>query len=321
VIARIVVAVVLALACVAGAEAQVSRQLVTPDGRTRTYTAYLPNSARGGPLVIALHGGGGDGESMARTTCPSGLTLHPLCLHNLGGVKGFATIYPDSSEGWWNAGGGQNGYLCIGGTACIQGIDDVAFLRALVKDLATAWPYDASRIYVTGISNGAAMTHRLACEAADVFAAFAPVAHGNQHVAAGGACTPGRPVPILYTHGSADPASLAPYDGSERICRNGICGRVGSAGETIAFWQQQNGCGPRSSRWLANTAVDGTLTRADRYVCGPAVLEHRYISGGGHTWPDGWQYLGEWLVGRTERDWNGNEDIWRFFSEYTRQAN
>jgi polyhydroxybutyrate depolymerase len=231
-------------------------------------------------------------------------------------VKGYATIYPDSVDGWWNGGGGQNGYLCIGGTACEKNINDVLFMRLLLQDLATIWPYDASRVYVTGISNGAVMTHRLACEAADVFSAFAPVAHGNQYAAAGGSC-PAGPRPMLYIHGSADPAILAPYEGSEWLCRNGMCGRVVSAAETIADWLQRNGCGPRSAMWLPNWAADGTLTRADRYTCSDAVVfEHRFISGGGHTWPDGWQYLGEWLVGRTERDWNGNEAIWDFLKSY-----
>ena len=39
------------------------------------------------------------------------------------------------------------------------------------------------------------------------------------------------------------------------------------------------------------------------------------VEGGGHTWPGGWQYLPEWMVGKTSQDVDANAIIWQFFSE------
>lgn len=39
------------------------------------------------------------------------------------------------------------------------------------------------------------------------------------------------------------------------------------------------------------------------------------IDGGGHTWPDGRQYLPVRRIGRTTRDINGCDAIWEFFRE------
>ena len=37
------------------------------------------------------------------------------------------------------------------------------------------------------------------------------------------------------------------------------------------------------------------------------------IEGGGHTWPGGYQYLPEWIIGKTSLELNASEGIWRFF--------
>ena len=39
------------------------------------------------------------------------------------------------------------------------------------------------------------------------------------------------------------------------------------------------------------------------------------IEGGGHTWPGGYQYLNERIIGKTSRDMNAAEVIWNFFEK------
>jgi polyhydroxybutyrate depolymerase len=66
---------------------------------------------------------------------------------------------------------------------------------------------DSKRVYATGLSNGGALSFLLACRAADVFAATAPVSIGNGTRP----CEPARPITVLMYRGKSD--NLVPYDG------------------------------------------------------------------------------------------------------------
>lgn len=95
-------------------------------------------------------------------------------------------------------GSAWNGRSCCGGKTT----DDVALFKALVTEVSKHVNVDAKRVYATGLSNGALMSYRLACEAADVFTAVAPDA-GQIAVSS---CKPSRPVSVLDIHGTADSA-------------------------------------------------------------------------------------------------------------------
>jgi polyhydroxybutyrate depolymerase len=65
---------------------------------------------------------------------------------------------------------------------------------------------------------------------------------------------------------------------------------------------------------------DGTTT----YVTGwtgcvdAAEVRLHSVRSGGHTWPGGWQYLGERWGGRTSRDFSASEELWRFLAPHRR---
>jgi len=42
------------------------------------------------------------------------------------------------------------------------------------------------------------------------------------------------------------------------------------------------------------------------------------VEGGGHAWPGGEQYLPDWVIGKTVRDIDATEIIWRFFDDAAR---
>ena len=81
-----------------------------------------------------------------------------------------------------------------------KNVDDVGFIRALVSYLHSLVNIDARRIYATGMLNGGILSHRLACEAADVFAAIGPVA-GTLNFPA---CDPSQPISVIEFHDTAD---------------------------------------------------------------------------------------------------------------------
>ncbi|MFZ1662212.1 MAG: PHB depolymerase family esterase, partial [Paracoccaceae bacterium] len=110
----------------------------------RRYLGAAPEGIANPPLVIALHGGGGSPEQFSRD---SGLA--PAALD-----AGFAIVFPSGTSRRavgpkvWNA-----GYCC--GYAPAAGIDDQAFLTLVIKDAIRRYHVDPSRIYITGMSNGA----------------------------------------------------------------------------------------------------------------------------------------------------------------------
>jgi polyhydroxybutyrate depolymerase len=122
-------------------------------GRTRTFRVHVPPSYTGKravPLVLDLHFLGGT----------AGLQQYLSGFAQKSDEAGFIVVWPQGVSASWN------GTVC-GGAALAQNIDDVGFLRALVDQLAAIADIDHSRVYATGLSCGASMAHRLACEAAD----------------------------------------------------------------------------------------------------------------------------------------------------------
>jgi polyhydroxybutyrate depolymerase len=169
--------------------------LVDREGVTRQYDIYVPstynevsnNGSRPQALVVDLHG----------------LTASKENQESLSGFmakaddEGFVVAYPQGKGNSWN------GYNCCG-QARQNGYNDVGYLRDLVASVSTKVNVDHRRIYVTGISNGGAMTHRLACEAADLFAAGAAFSMdlALPDTAQGiTTCDPVRPIPMSIFRG------------------------------------------------------------------------------------------------------------------------
>lgn len=116
------------------------------------------------PLVLALHG----------YSCTGKLFAENSGWHEVGAARGFLVIYPTAYPC------SMNGCTPLPLWNCNQfpgeqGINDVAFLLDVLKDVKKHYPVDESRMYVAGHSNGSAMTQQLMLATGHTFAAFAPV--------------------------------------------------------------------------------------------------------------------------------------------------
>ncbi len=300
--------------------------MTLPGFSNRDYKIYIPGSydkLRPMPVVIVLHGGGGNPWTLNPITCPDGDPQNPKCMDKLAEREGFILVYPSGIENpdveevrSWNAGGGRQGYACVSGYACGQGIDDVAYIKALLDNLDQVVNIDKTRVYAAGISNGAAMTHRLACEMAGRITAIAPISYGNQYSAVD-SCTPSRSMPVIEFHGTADP--FAPYEGGVVNLPFGLSGKVIPIQTTIEDWAARNGCSTSSTIELADISNDDTtVTKISFNNCrnNADIVLYR-INNGGHTWPDGQQYSPPGLIGNVTRDINANELMWEFFQRYS----
>lgn len=280
-----------------------TRESIKHGGLTRTYEVYVPSgSTRGLPVIFGLHGGGVAGGQFRRYT--------QRRLERLADRRGFLVVYPDSFDGHWNAG------YSNGRRAEREGVDDVAFLGATADRMVLERGADPKRLYAVGISDGAFMIHRLACEDSPRWAAVAALA-GAIGVEAAAACRPARPVPILLVNGTGDPF----VHWEERYVRL-IAEKIGTrltVPETVARWVGMNACPktPRRSDLRDTDPDDGTrwsLTAWGPCKAGSEVLLYK-VEGGGHTWPNGKKVSAN-VIGRTSRDVNFEPLLWSFFARH-----
>jgi len=276
-------------------------------GTERSYIVHIPPGARAAPAVIlSFHGGGGNAK------------IHQKYVRTdaLADREGFITVYPFGTGRLkdklltWNAG------TCCGLAARLD-VDDVGFVAALLDDLAERTPYDRTRVYATGHSNGAMMAYRLAAELPDRIAAVAPVA-GAMVVRSFAAR---RPVPIMHIHSVDDPRAL--YRGGLGPPFPFTNARVQhpSVEATITRWVEFSGCNKAPVRadrreWRSAEA----LHVAERFVfsgCRDGVEVVLWkLTGPGHVWPGGEpDHLTRWL-GASTKVIDANEEMWRFFARF-----
>ncbi|MCB9779284.1 MAG: hypothetical protein H6742_12025 [Alphaproteobacteria bacterium] len=293
-----------------------------PGFEHRPYDLLLPDDYDGEtpvPVLVALHGGGGNKRNAAQTTCATGQRDDPGCLHAVALARGYALVLPSGTGSklapdvrTWNAGGGVGQWRCASGRACEEGIDDVAYFDGLLDDLEGR--VAVGDVFLTGLSNGGAMTHRLACERSERLTAVAPIA-GAMQLTTSDSCAPTDPVPLLHIHGTEDPCWR--YDGGAPDCPTGQKGLEHvSVERTLDEWAALLGCSSgHSVSSLPDTEGDGTKTERWDFDDCAVELSHLRIVGGGHAWPDGYQYLRERTIGRVPRDW-GNDVLLDWFDAH-----
>lgn len=206
------------------------------DGLPRSYDVLVPAGYDGSvpvPLVVDMHGfisnkgqqrGLSGFAALAQTETflvawPQGLFSDGDLVTNTGGPG-------------WNAGG----FCCGDAAAQNQNTDDAGFIVAMVAAIAAEANVDPLRIYATGLSNGAALTHRLMCEAADIFAAAATFSFPNALVTP---CTSSRAIPILMIASRTD--QVVPYLGGN-VLGNPSLAPVVSAAQGLEEWRMRSAC-------------------------------------------------------------------------------
>ena len=265
---------------------------LTAGGRVRTFALRLPDTADGDiPLLLVLHGNSPDatGQIMREWTT----------FDEQADAWGFAIGYPDGVGGCWADGRGVT-------TADEAGVDDVAFLRAIIDWSAGRYGTVQDRVVVAGISNGAFMAHRMGVDAGDQVAVIAAVAGGLPASLLDR--TPGHAVSAMLIHGTAD--TISPVEGgySRHLGPNGeLRGRTLSLAETAEFWRSTDRCPPgpgeqhRTEQSSRDTAVGGA---------GGTQVVAWTVFGGGHTWP-GSVPAPEWAE-VTSQEFDAAEEICRF---------
>ena len=273
----------------------VQHQSVERYALVRTPSSW--SSAEKLPLVLVLHGGGGNAEHAERMT---GFTA-------LAEREQFIVVYPEGRgrvpHKWltWNA-----GHCC--GLAMKQGSDDVGFIRQLLAVLKARLPIDADRLYVTGMSNGGMMAHRLGIELSDQIAAIAPVVA----TVFGDEPSPHSPVSVLLINGMRDQS--VPFAGGKPGGRFPDAWDGTPATPAVAqaaFWAKANHCGATA------TVQAMPAWQFGHYSCPSGVeLQFYFLAELGHAWPGGKK--GHWRGDDPGNEFDATSVIWAFFQRHTR---
>lgn len=278
-----VVAVVLGIAAAfAPGTGSAQTRHLTVAGIEREYVVHVPAAAAPGrldALVLVLHGGGGTA---------SGIAAHTR-FDRVADRAGFIVVYPAARKRRW-----------LDGRPGHASGDDVAFLRLLADTLRRRHGIPAHRVFAAGISNGAMMSYRLACESPGTVAAIGVVA-GAMPAALGDSCAGAAPVAVIALHGTED--RLVPFEGSGRLLPVPV---------SVSRWSARAGCTAAGVPDTTDRVRDGTLVTRTAYTGCAAPIELHTIRGGGHTWPGG-PPVRAWILGRTTREMDAAEVLWRFF--------
>lgn len=289
------------LAAASAAAQDITRHSLFHHGMERTYIVTVPLAVivagEPVPLVIALHGAGGDAVNAMRMTG----------FDRKAEEEGFIAAFPDGSGRTalktWNA------THCCGAFSLANRIDDVGFIAALIDELIARYPVDPARVYVTGMSNGAMMTHQLAIALPHKIAAIAPVVGALF----GDESPPPLPVPAFIVNGALDrviPPQGGPLTQAAALFAGAWDGTpLSPAAYQGQFWAAANGCEPEPA---ATRTAEFTLWQ---YDCpAGADVEYYLLGDGAHAWPGG-------MAGRAGADlpsdaMDATDRIWEFFQRF-----
>lgn len=296
------------------------------DGYDRRFVVYTPPLYTGKqkmPVVMVLHGGGGNLEG----------TMDQVGMNETADKYGFIVVYPEGiGKGKFHV---WNGGKCCG-KAHEDDVDDVGYFDQLIEILKKNYAIDHKRIYSTGISNGAQMSYRLSCELSHKVAAIAPIAAQNMIEN----CKPKRGVPTIHFHGTEDKCAI--YKGGY------------ACGGCFADFFRSFGIPIKKHTWPCRSVMQTMEERAKYYSCQSRVPEIYFehgdvtckrwtgcrdeaevelcsVHGGGHTWPGATKNIPacekrpkglmckRWTegIGKTTQNINANEAMWAFFSRFS----
>lgn len=274
----------------------------------RSYIVHVPKNYDGKtsvPLLIMFHGAGGTGRVAMKETG----------LAEKSDKEGFLAVFPEGSrpdqtrrarfrdnQQTWNDGSNRKN---VGATQ--SGVDDVAFVNALIDDITLRFSVDRKRIYASGFSNGSSMAYRVARELSDRIAAIA-TSSGADWL---DKVTPSRPVSVLFITGTAD--TLTPVEGGDQTFMGKVVGRKPPVIEQMQKWAKILGCTTGPKVFIDSNGVKAMSWGGGKE--GSEVVLY-LIDGMGHTWAGGMSTLPERAVGKTSDKIIANDVIWDFFKKH-----
>jgi polyhydroxybutyrate depolymerase len=255
-------------------------------GVKRTYRLHIPKNYDGAqavPLVLVLHGRGGDSIGIEKLTA----------MDAKADAEKFIAVFPDAlgKPTVWYA-----------GLSPVGKSDDVGFIRGLLDKLESTLKIDKHLIYCCGFSSGAVMSYRLGAEFSDRFAAIG-IAAGTVGVKQPDGSVrkippPAQPVPVIAFHGKKDAVIYYNGGGVHQDCL--------PVAESIAFWVRANACSPPPQR---ATQQNGNLIIENYNRCqGRHDVILYTFANGTHEWP----------TLQNNSHFSATDEMWKYFVNHPR---
>ena len=282
------------------------QRMVIHEGVEREYIIHVPeNLNQDSPIVFVIHGYTGSAEGIAAYTG----------MNNIAEREGFIAVYP---QGTIDSNG--NTFFNVGYEFNDDSpINDVSFIRELVRSISQEFNLKRKKAFATGMSNGGDMSYLLACTSSDLFKAVAPVA-GVLMKGLKDSCELSSPVPIFEIHGTADKISLFKGD----LNNEGGWGAYYDLPSTIDFFAERYQLTNKSVKQMTSKEsgadYDIFFERHWSDDLEEEVWMYR-IEDGRHVWPgiklNWWNNPLAWFYfGSGNEDINASEEVWAFFKKY-----
>jgi polyhydroxybutyrate depolymerase len=225
-------------------------------GMKRTYLVQPVPGTGPYPVVLALHGASVSAErEWAQTSLPT-----------LGARDRFIVVAPQGVDNRWDEDAGSGP------------LNDVEFLRAVMRDVEARDHGDPAAVFMIGMSNGGFMTIHFVCSGGGAELRAAGVVSATLEPDQLKTCAPKKPLPWIEMHGDAD--DIVPFQESPDL--------VG-AEKTFAYFADKAGCAKTAARQTLPdlTPSDGsTAEKRVRSGCANGTTSTFYVlHGAGHSWP------------------------------------
>ncbi|KAJ7598700.1 alpha/beta-hydrolase [Mycena floridula] len=265
----------------------------------RTFLVHVPaayKSETPHAVVLSFHG---NGKDSAQQESSSQLSAAGRVING----AGIIAVYPQAALGPGTGDGPEASWI---GAPYSPDVDDIGFVNSILDSLEANLCIDTSRIYASGKSNGGGFTNILACDPnmSARIAAFAPVSaalYSGTHPING--CNPGRPVPIINFHGTAD--KIIPFTGRKSSNPAYLTPDIDTYRKA---WATRNGCSATAAANPTLTSPHGNTTVHQEWDCTPGgTVVGETVKGLGHVWPT-----------TSTTTFDGSAEIIQFFAKFTR---
>ena len=254
---------------------------IAVNGVERKYHLFVPTNPSEDPMSLLVLLNGGDAGSW--------MFPQQRKWEELAGKEGIIIAIPigklvPPNEGAWQL------------NTDAQSRQDIDYIEAVIDDISSSHPVDASEVYAVGYSLGSMFSYELACQMSERLAAIASFA-GTMPVSPK-SCDPERNVPIMHIHGVEDPiiAYEQPWDWKAWDS----VGTMRDIPSLVQFWRDRYNC-QSERRTESESESHFVYDMCER----GARVEHYRLETVGHGWPENLNGVSTHRI------------IWSFLSSFT----
>jgi polyhydroxybutyrate depolymerase len=252
---------------------QILRDSILVDNNYRTFQ-YLKSSQAKSSLVFVLHGSGGSGDQMRKSTSK---------LESIAEAENITLVYPDGYKKYWNE--------CrknAKSEANILDINDNAFFAKMIDYFEKNQSINTKKVFVVGTSGGGHMAYKLAITMPERFRAITAIIANLPDTNNMDCAERHIPLPVMIVNGTADP--LNHYNGGEMIMAQNVSyGYVRSTQRSLQYWAQLAGYKRKPKMYLLPDIDPTDGKTIEKYVfkkgIKPEVTLLKVI-GGKHDYPN-----------------------------------